>query len=612
MSSVSVPRQIDAFIAQNRLSAGDRLPSERQLAAALGVSQAAVNRAVLYHLGTGRLRRQGYKLFVAAEAVSAVRRKFILFAGELNHRRTGLKLAEQVGWDLVAPSCSDENVLRKLLLDLRREDADGIMLWGPHNHDLLKNLAKAGMPVVVCGTSSADFSYVTVDQRKISGLAVEHLLALGHTRIGYIKQESIASYGVIPNLALEAYQAACRKAGLEEAASRVVRVGSDSPANVEAAWDQLGIRVNGLTALICPHPRMAQLVVELAKRRGLAVPEDLSVIVLADHKGAIRHDPPLTAVSDESDTLTRLGLQLLHTMASIPQSPSRRRPHRVTVEPSLMVRASTARLAGREVVEVAILPRETHPVRSWPHLGEWSSRAETRREQAVLLNRKPFPRGLGSLEDFVELDLAAQANRKCSHEHSWLGHQPLLHLPTGQTWFHGVPFALLDEAKNQGRAAIVLKSQHAHSSAGVPLPLEVTLPVGRRAAAIYLLHGAGWTHQHKAFGEYVFTFADGVEERVRVIPFAEEPDENQDARQWRAESIVHDWHPNRGRFESDTVLPCVITEGGDPLRYERYLYAWQWTNPRPAVEVASLTLRTTDPAGQATLGLLAVTLQVPK
>ena len=612
MSSISVPRQINAFIEQHRLTAGDRLPSERKLAEALGVSQAAINRAVLYHLGTGRLRRQGYKLYVAAERVSTAPLRFILFAGELNHRRVGMKLAEQVGWNLVAPSCADENVLRKLLLDLRRDDADGVLLWGPHNHDLLKGLAKAGMPVVVCGTTSAEFSFVTIDQRKISGLAVEHLLALGHTRIGYIKQESIASYGLIPNLAAEAYESACRKAGLHDSASRVVRVASDSPINIEAAWRQMGVRENGVTAVICPHPRMAQTVVELAKREGLRIPGDLSVMLLTDHKGAVRNDPPLTAVSDESDTLTRLGLQLLHSMATNPQAPARRRPHRVTLEPSLMVRASTARLAGHVAVDVEILPRETHPVRSWPHLGEWSSRLETRREQAVALNRKPFPRGLGSLEDFVALDLSAHANRKRSHEHSWLGHQPLLHLPSGQVWFHGVPFEILDETKNQGRDAIVLKSQHAHSSAGVPLPVEVSLPIGRRAAAIYLLHGAGWTYQHKAFAEYVFAYSDGGEECVSVIPFAEEPDENQDARRWRTESIIHDWHPNRGRFESDTVFPCVVTEEGDPLRYERYLYAWQWTNPQPGRELRSITLRTLDPMGQATLGLLAVTLQAVK
>ncbi|MBC8039817.1 MAG: substrate-binding domain-containing protein [Opitutaceae bacterium] len=612
MSSMAVCSQINAFILQNGLAEGDRLPSERKLAKALGVSQAAINRAVLYFLGTGRLRREGYKLYLAAAPVSAAPLKFLLFAGELNHRRVGLKLAKQVGWEVEAPPCDDENLLRKLLLDLRPSDADGILLWGPHNHDLLKGLAKSGMPVVVCGTTSADFSFVTLDQRKISGLAVEHLFAFGHTNIGYIKQDSIASYGLISSLAVEAYQNACHKAGLHESAARVACITSDSPGDIEAAWQLLSVRENGITAVICPHPRVAQTVVELAKRQGLAIPADLSVVLLTDHKAAIRNDPPLTSVSDESDTLTRLGLQLLHAMATYPQSASRRRLHRVTLEPSLMVRASTVRLAGQAALDVVILPRETHPVRSWPHLGEWSSHVKTRREQAIVLNRKPFPRGLGSLEDYVALDLAPYANRKCSHEHSWLGHQPLLNLPSGQTWFHGVPFELLNEAQNQGRAAIVLKSQHAHSSAGLSLPIEVTLPVGRQVSAIYLLHGAGWTYRHQAFGEYVFNYSDGTDERVGAIPFAEEPDTHRNTSQWRDEAVIHDWHPNRGRFESETVMPCVITEQGDPLRYERYLYAWQWTNPRPTREVRSLTLRMFEPLGRATLGLLAVTLQVAR
>jgi DNA-binding LacI/PurR family transcriptional regulator len=524
-------------------------------------------------------------------------------------RRTALEMAKKLGCEAIIPISRDENVVRKTLLDMQRGDADGILLWGAHNHDLLKTLAAHGMPVVVGGTTSADFSYVSIDQRKISALAVNHLVSLGHAQIGYIRQDNIASYGLVVGHAVDGYRATCQQLGLHESAARVVSIYSDTPGDIEEAWRQLDVVKSGITALICPHPRVAQTIIELARVGGLGVPADLSVMILLDHTAAIRNVPPITAVHQDSATMTRIAFQLLHTMAIKPLPAAKRRELRVMFEPSLVFRASTARLGGLDATEQPVINHDAPPVRSWPHIGLWLPDAAARKEQVAELNRKPFRDGLGSMKDYHPVDLAAYVNRTCSHEHSWLGDQPLLHLPVGRTPFHGVPFDILDETRNDGRCAIVLRSKHAHSSGGSLLPLAVTLPIERKVAAIYLLHGAGWTYQHQAFAEYVFTYADGAVERVAVIPFADEPDAPHQYPQWREESIIHDWHPNRGRFESSRTLPCVITERGDPLNYERTLYTWQWMNPHPGREVRSLTLRMLEPLGRATLGVLAVTMQ---
>jgi len=612
MPLASISAKIQAYITEHKLTSGDRLPSERVLAAQLGTSQAAVNRAILYYIGKGRLRREGYKLYVAEESTQGKPSRFYVFTGDRTPRRAALEMAKQLGCEVLIPKSTDENVVRKILLEMRPADADGILLWGAHNHDVLKTLATQGMPIVLCGTKSADFSYVNIDQSKISALAVEHLVSLGHTQIGYIMQASISSYGLIAAQAEEGYRTTCQQMGLYESAARIGTINSDAPGDIEAAWRQLDVVKNKTTAIICPHPRIAQTVINLARESGLAVPADLSVMILLDHMEAIRNVTPITAVHEESAAMTRIALQLLHTMATKPLSASKRRQHGITLEPSLAARSSTAQLTTPDASVQPALNHNAPHVRSWPHIGLWSRSSAARKEQVDQLNRKPFPDGLGSLEDYQAHDLAPYVNRTCSHEHSWLGDQALLHLPVGRISFHGVPFEFLDEGRNGGRAAIVLRSRSAHSSGGRLLPLGVTLSIGQTVAAIYLLHGAGWTYQHQAFAEYVFDYIDGTQEQVPVIAFAEEPEAMHDARQWREEAIIHDWHPNRGRFESTRTMPCVITENGDPLSYERNLYAWQWKNPHPARKVRSLTLRMIEPVGRATLGLLAMTLQAAK
>jgi DNA-binding LacI/PurR family transcriptional regulator len=609
MSSPSITDQIKDYIIERRLKPGSRLPSERVFAATFGTSQASVNRALHFLIGNGQLRRVGYKLFVAGDVKHDQHLKLRAFIPEETPKQAARKTAQLLGCDLSTPVSVDENVVRKALLALKPSNMDGLLLWGSHHHDLLQPLADAGLPIIVCDATSSALSSVSADQSRIGGLAVEHLASLGHKQIGHLQLITRATHALDWAVVADGYSRACQRLRLSASATRIAPIYNDTQADAAAAWTQLAPRKSGITALVCPHPRIAQHVIALARKEGLSVPAELSILVLQETTSAAANHPPLTAVSSEIPTIARLGVFLLHEMATQPSSRKQIRAKQITVEPVLIARASTASPPGHGHRQEPPAATDSAAPGSWPMINIWSTDARRRIAQAATLNQTPFPTRPCPGSRYIPVDLTAQANRACSREHTWLGDEPLRHLPTGEIRLHGVPLQLIDENQNAGHAAVVLRSEHAHSSSGRPLPTRVTVPISKKVSALYILHGAGWTDHHRPFAEYVFRYQGGTVERVSVIPYATATSNHPTGEAWREESLVQDWHPMHPRFESHHTLPCVITEGGDPFNYERYLYVWQWINPHPERRLHSLSLRTLNPADRTTIGLLAITMQ---
>jgi len=81
----------------------------------------------------------------------------------------------------------------------------------------------------------------------------------------------------------------------------------------------------------------------------------------------------------------------------------------------------------------------------------------------------------------------------------------------------------------------------------------------------------------------------------------------------RIRGNIQDWWPSPAfaQFESARARHYVVTDNGDPILYERYLYTLEWINPHPGKTIGSLVIRS-DPEAEATLGVLAITLQVPR
>ncbi len=139
------------------------------------------------------------------------------------------------------------------------------------------------LPLVAIGSPVPGRACVRIDDGETMRTAVEHLAGLGHTRIGYIGAVPLnVAHLQTPQDRLEAFRDAVGERGLVCEESWVL--GSDWTAEA-AARDSLALlsRPDRPTAVVAASDEMAIGVRESARRLGLCVPQDLSVIGVDDY-----------------------------------------------------------------------------------------------------------------------------------------------------------------------------------------------------------------------------------------------------------------------------------------------------------------------------------------
>ncbi|NHA69600.1 LacI family DNA-binding transcriptional regulator [Phycicoccus flavus] len=203
--------------------------------------------------------------------------------------------------------------------------------------DEVELVDRLGLPLVAIGSPVPGRPFVGIDDRAAMRTAVEHLVALGHERIGYI--------GVVPqNVAhvrapqdrLASFLATMDDRGLEVPDGWVL--GSDWTA--DAAARDCADLLSGPdrpTALVAASDEMAIGVRETARRLGLDVPRDLSVVGIDDFM--LSEVLGLTTVRQDVTAQGRAAAALL--LQALGEDPPAA-PAELVVPTELVVRESTA------------------------------------------------------------------------------------------------------------------------------------------------------------------------------------------------------------------------------------------------------------------------------
>jgi DNA-binding LacI/PurR family transcriptional regulator len=203
----------------------------------------------------------------------------------------------------------------------------------PHDHYAL--LAQRGIPVVLINAAvdGLDFPCVACDDAVAVEQSWRHLVSLGHERIGLV----LGPADHVPSRRrLNAAVGAAGGALDEEFVERSMF----SLEGGQAAATRLLER--GVTGIVCASDPLALGAVRAARRRGLAVPEDVSVVGYDDSAFMTCTEPPLTTVRQPIEAMGRAAVELLNTQiqgADVPHS-------ELLFEPELVVRGSTAQARG--------------------------------------------------------------------------------------------------------------------------------------------------------------------------------------------------------------------------------------------------------------------------
>ncbi|MDJ0037518.1 DNA-binding transcriptional regulator CytR [Pantoea allii] len=219
--------------------------------------------------------------------------------------------ASKAGYLVLIGDCAHQKPQEWTFLNLMLTRLiDGIVLLGAQlpfdvSPDEQRNLP----PMVMAIEFAPEMSLPTVniDNLTASFVAVNHLLQLGHKRIACLTgPEDVA----LCQYRLQGYVQALRRSGISVEPTYIVRGDFTFESGV-AAMNQLLALPQPPRALFCHSDIMAIGAISQAKRMGLRVPEDLSVVGFDDIELSRYCEPPLTTVKQPCFEIGREAVRLL-------------------------------------------------------------------------------------------------------------------------------------------------------------------------------------------------------------------------------------------------------------------------------------------------------------
>jgi DNA-binding LacI/PurR family transcriptional regulator len=228
---------------------------------------------------------------------------------------------------------ADEAILLRSVLETRHVDA--ILVLGDMGDQprMLEDLRGDHVPVVTLWQGSASHGLPTVSVDNAVGItqALDHLLALGHRRIGFVSGRPLGDIEERKST----FETRMRAEGLGVPAGFIQQVRNDPAGGAEALAALMALRARP-TAVVCSTDQLAIGVLHSAAVRGLAVPGELSVVGF--------DDLPISAFTVPSLTTIRMPVHEMAARAvrlAIEGAPPVGSPMVEVLRPELIVRQST-------------------------------------------------------------------------------------------------------------------------------------------------------------------------------------------------------------------------------------------------------------------------------
>lgn len=221
----------------------------------------------------------------------------------------------------------------------------------------VRRLLQRGIPTVAVDREipGVEIDCVVADNYGGSRAATEHLLQLGHRRIGCIARASALSN---TSERIRGYQTAMRQAGLEANPDLLVSTGHGYE-DGRTAMGQL-LRTGSRPTAVVAYPDILAIgAIRAVLDAGLRVPEDISVVGFDDIPPSAFLHPALTTVAMPKWEMGQRATDVL--MARIHGGTVGQPAHRMILPTTLIVRESTRPPARKERGGVRCGAHETEP-----------------------------------------------------------------------------------------------------------------------------------------------------------------------------------------------------------------------------------------------------------
>jgi LacI family transcriptional regulator len=219
---------------------------------------------------------------------------------------------------------------------LMGRDVDGFIIAndGDVTADVIRHIAAMGNPLVLVESYLDDpIHSVTADNFSAGLTVTNHLIALGHRRIGVLRGP--AKYSSLRDR-LRGHLIALLEHGLAVEAELQPMPVSGHPRKGYLQMKQLLALPEPPTAVFAVSDKSAFGAIEAIREAGLRIPEDISIAGVDDVAESAYHVPPLTTYHVPKAKLGEVAVRVMHDMLE-----SETPPVRTLLTGSLVVRSST-------------------------------------------------------------------------------------------------------------------------------------------------------------------------------------------------------------------------------------------------------------------------------
>lgn len=322
------------------------------IARKLGVSNMTVSRVINEAPGVGDATRERVKAFLresdfmpnfSARALKSGRSKslgYLTLASQMTGPMMDTLLALQrsaaeAGYSVTVVSLDkiDEETVLSGRAQLMANSVAAVVVVSPENSSApaLKLLARHVTAVGIWTPSEGIPAIAAPDNERGALTATQHLIDLGHKRIGHIS--GIADWMGTDHRLL-GWRSALERAGLP---SDAVAEGQWTPRSGFAAMKRLW-ELHRPTAIFAASDSMALGALAAAREHGLRVPEDLSIVGYDDLAEAEFFAPPLTTIAQDFAHVGERAFEAVQVLLGERE----RDPGTPIIEPKLIIRQTTA------------------------------------------------------------------------------------------------------------------------------------------------------------------------------------------------------------------------------------------------------------------------------
>lgn len=326
-------RWINAQIQEKKLIAGQKIYSENELKEMFGVSRQTVRHAISVLEQEGMLRRvRGSGTYVNDNRFANISKRMRVavvttYVDGYIFPRTiqGIeKVLLEEGYSVQIAFTNNQVGRERTILEdiLNRDEVAGIIvettksaLPNPNLH-LYREILKRGIQVIFINSfyRDIDIPHVSINDRMAGYKMTKHLIDMGHRKIGGIFKLDDGQ----GKQRFAGYMDAMLEAGLEIDDVRILWIDTEDLKHMDKLTDRVMDRYRDCTGLFCYNDEVAFGLLDVFKKAGIRVPQDISIASVDDSELAVLGEVGITSAPYPMEKLGKKAAENLLQMIEEP------------------------------------------------------------------------------------------------------------------------------------------------------------------------------------------------------------------------------------------------------------------------------------------------------